>query len=143
KIEKLKNLYLSANQLRFWEITFKNYNIKDDKEFILKFEQLPITNNKVINKNFENMYHKNKYKSSIQSSGSTGNPTKIYRNKNFEPIQWAFWWRYRNNLGIKKNEWSAVFSSKMISTSTDDLFRINYVTRQIYFNSYLLNNKSS
>lgn len=77
------------------------------------------------------------------TSGTTGSGIVFPNSVAYENRQWATWWRYRNNLGIKFGTWCGWFSCAHmvvpINETKPPYWRINWPGRQVMFSSYHLN----
>ncbi len=103
---------------------------------------LPIINKKTIIENFDD-FISNKVTPGqrliSRTSGTTGTGFKFYTTLNAINEQWAVWWRYRINNGIKYGTNCAVFGGKTIVPAEQKkppFFRFNTPCNQIYFSVY-------
>lgn len=103
---------------------------------------LPILDKQTINDNFDKFVSTNYDKNNLimsHTSGTTGSGFKFYTTPEAISEQWAVWWKYRKNLGIDFDMWSANFGSKLIvpiSQKKPPYWRINFPGKQVYFSAF-------
>jgi phenylacetate-CoA ligase len=109
---------------------------------------LPILTKQVINENFNDFIStaipKNKMVLA-STGGTTGSGFAFYTTKEAISEQWAVWWRYRRNLGIKFNTWCGSFGGKTIvprDQQDPPFWRVNAPCKQIYFSGFHINQKN-
>lgn len=76
------------------------------------------------------------------TGGTTGKSLTYYTTLNEQSEQWAVWWRYRNNLGITRDEWCGEFASKLvvpISQKKSPYWRFDHAEHRLFFSPYHLN----
>ena len=76
-----------------------------------KLEDFPIINKAYVKEHYETFYNR-AYKGEtlvIHTSGTTGTSINIPQSQSFEHRQWATWWRYREELGIRFKTWYGWF----------------------------------
>lgn len=79
------------------------------------------------------------------TSGTTGSGFRFYTTREAISEQWAVWWRYRRNLGIKFNTWCALFGGKSvvpITQTSPPFWRYNRPCAQVYFSNYHINEEN-
>lgn len=70
------------------------------------------------------------------TSGTTGSPLAFRTTWNEEAEQWALWWRYRENLGIRRDMLCGQFGGKIVvgqGQKKPPFWRYNSPCHQIYF----------
>lgn len=103
---------------------------------------LPLLTKQTVNENFKHFISTaipQKEMVISHTSGTTGSGFKFYTTNETLSEQWAVWWRYRRNLGIKLGDWCALFGSKLIvpvTQSNPPYWRINKPCNQIYFSAF-------
>lgn len=79
----------------------------------------------------------------VHTSGTTGNSLDVLQSQSFEHRQWATWWRYREELGIKFGTWYGWFGcGEMIVPITQNkppYWRVELAGRRVMFGTYHLN----
>ena len=79
----------------------------------------------------------------VHTSGTTGSSLEVPQSLRFEHRQWATWWRYREELGIKFGTWYGWFGcGEMIvpiSQNKPPFWRVEYAGRRVMFGTYHLN----
>ncbi len=76
------------------------------------------------------------------TGGTTGKSLSYYTTLNEQSEQWAVWWRYRENLGIKRTDWCGEFGSKLTvpkDQKKPPYWRFDNVEHRIFFSPYHLN----
>ena len=83
-------------------------------------------------------------KLSSHTSGTTGTGLVFPTNRELQSAQWAIWWRYRQQHGIKFNQLCGYFGGREIVPVQDrtSVYRINFAARQIMFSGYHLSVES-
>lgn len=103
---------------------------------------LPILSKDTVNKNFKDFISTSIPKTKMvlgHTSGTTGSGFKFYTTNEAISEQWAVWWRFRQNLGIEFNTWTALFGSNLvvpIDQNKPPYWRINKPCKQIYFSAF-------
>ncbi len=105
----------------------------------------PIINKSYVKEHFNDFINM-KYKGpvlSVHTSGTTGTGLEVPQSIGFEHLQWATWWRYREELGIKFGTWYGWFGcGEMIVPITQKdppYWRVEYAGRRVMFGTYHLN----
>ena len=79
----------------------------------------------------------------VHTSGTTGNSLDVLQSQSFEYCQWATWWRYREELGIKFGTWYGWFGcGEMIvpiRQNKPPYWRVELAGRRVMFGTYHLN----
>lgn len=52
------------------------------------------------------------------TSGTTGTPLSLWTTEEAVQWQWAVWWRYRERLGLRLDDWHASFTGRLIASHT-------------------------
>ena len=76
-----------------------------------RLEDFPIIDKAYVKEHYNDFVNK-QYKGPtlvVHTSGTTGNSLDVLQSQNFEHRQWATWWRYREELGIKYGTWYGWF----------------------------------
>lgn len=109
-----------------------------------KLEDFPIINKAYVKEHYEDFYNR-AYKGPtlvIHTSGTTGTSINIPQSQSFEHRQWATWWRYREELGIKFGSWYGWFGcGEMIvpiSQTKPPFWRVELAGRRVMFGTYHL-----
>lgn len=109
-----------------------------------KLEDFPIINKAYLKEHYEEFYNP-EYKGPtlvIHTSGTTGTSVNIPQSQNFEHRQWAAWWRYREELGIKYGTWYGLFGCVgmvvPIRQKKPPYWRIDRAGHRIIFGTYHL-----
>lgn len=115
--EKLAEACRRASQTNFYS------RILDERGWDWKklldpecFSQLPILDKKTIRNNYNDLRPRPSANTDqiLTTSGTTGESLSFSICNQFEPIQWAVWWRYRNWHGITQGMTCALFASAPI-----------------------------
>ena len=113
-----------------------------DIDTIEDLKLLPISTKQIVNENFNAFISTNvpcKKMVASHTSGTTGSGFKFFTTNETLCEQWAVWWRYRINIGIKFDTWCALFGGRSVVPVTKirpPFFRINRPCKQIYFSTY-------
>ena len=79
----------------------------------------------------------------VHTSGTTGTSLDVLQSQVFEHRQWATWWRFREELGIKFDTWYGWFGcGEMIVPIQQDCppyWRVDFAGRRVMFGTYHLN----
>ncbi len=76
------------------------------------------------------------------TGGTTGKSIPYYKTLHEQSKQWAVWWRYRNNLGIRIGDWCGEFGSKPVvphRQKKPPYWRTDYTEHRRLFSPYHLN----
>lgn len=110
-----------------------------------KLEDFPIINKAYLKEHYEEFCNP-AYKGPtlvIHTSGTTGTSVNIPQSQNFEHRQWATWWRYREELGIKYGTWYGWFGCAdmvvPIRQRKPPYWRIDFAGHRVMFGTYHLN----
>ncbi|MCM1262186.1 MAG: hypothetical protein NC313_05650 [Butyrivibrio sp.] len=101
------------------------------KEILKEHEQEFISTAKLPSKTFIHL-----------TGGTTGKALNYYTTLNEQSQQWGVWWRYRENLGIKRSDWCGEFGSKLVvprAQKTSPYWRYDYSEHRMFFSPYHLN----
>lgn len=101
------------------------------KEVLKNHEQEFISSAKLPSKTFIHL-----------TGGTTGKSLKYHTTLNQQSEQWAVWWRYRENLGIRRSDWCGEFGSKLVvprQQQKPPYWRFDHAGRRIFFSPYHLN----
>lgn len=116
---------------------------KSGKKVVL--EDFPIINKQYVKDSYNDFINRD-YTGptiSVHTSGTTGNSLEIIQSRMFEHKQWAVWWRYREELGIKFGTWYGWFGcGEMIvpiKQSRPPFWRVERAGRRVMFGTYHLN----
>ncbi len=105
----------------------------------------PIINKVYVREHFEDFLNKNYTGKTIvvHTSGTTGTSLEVPQSLDFEHKQWATWWRYREELGIKFGTWYGWFGcGEMIvpiKQSRPPFWRVELAGKRVMFGTYHLN----
>lgn len=109
-----------------------------------KLEDFPIINKAYVKEHYEDFYNRS-YKGEtliIHTSGTTGTSINIPQSQLFENRQWATWWRYREELGIKWGTWYGLFGCVgmvvPIGQKKPPYWRVDRAGRRVIFGTYHL-----
>lgn len=111
-------------------------------------KKLPVLNKQIVKDNPKDFVSilADKRKIKIHAtSGTTGAPLLFYTTWEEEAEQWAVWWRYRRNLGIKFDMICGQFGGKAIvpqSQLNPPYWRDNKPCNQVYFSPNHINQKT-
>ena len=110
----------------------------------VSLNDFPIINKAYVKEHYEEFYNRN-YKGPtlvIHTSGTTGTSINIPQSQSFEHRQWATWWRFREELGIKWGTWYGLFGCLgmvvPIAQSKPPYWRVDCAGHRIIFGSYHL-----
>lgn len=81
----------------------------------------------------------------MHTSGTTGSGLIFPYSVDMENKQWAVWWRYRINLGLRLDTWCGWFGGRAIinpESKKGPFWRINKPGKQVMFSLYHMTNKS-
>ena len=125
----------------FDECGFNPYKFKHADELSV----LPIITKDVLKEHIQDFISTAKLKSKTfvhLTGGTTGKSLPYYTTFHEQSEQWAVWWRYRNNLGIKRTDWCGEFGSKLVvpvSRRNPPYWRFDYAGHRLFFSPYHLN----
>lgn len=109
-----------------------------------RLEDFPIINKAYVKEHYEEFYNRT-YKGPtlvIHTSGTTGTSINIPQSQLFENRQWATWWRYREELGIKWGTWYGLFGCVgmvvPIEQKKPPYWRVDRAGRRVIFGTYHL-----
>lgn len=125
----------------FDECGFDPYQFKHADELSV----LPILTKEILKDHIQDFVSTARLKSKTfihLTGGTTGKSLTYYTTLNEQAEQWAVWWRYRNNLGIKRSDWCGEFGSKLvvpIKQNKPPYWRIDHAERRLFFSPYHLN----
>lgn len=77
------------------------------------------------------------------TGGTTGKSLNYHTTMYEQAEKWAVWWRYRENLGIKRSDLCGEFGSKPIvprEQHRPPYWRFDYAEHRMFFSPYHLNN---
>ena len=147
-VNDLKKFLIEAEKTLFWKKIFKKYNFEVEKFNDLKdLENLPIINKKIVKENINdiiNLKYLNGSKKN-HTSGTTGSGLIFPETREMENRQWAVWWRYRINVGIKFDTWCGWFGGKSIlniNKRSAPYWINNYPMKMTMFSAHHLNFKT-
>lgn len=113
-----------------------------------KIEDFPIINKLYVKEHYDDFLNKG-FKgrtTMLHTGGTTGSGLVFPHSVDFENRQWATWWRYREDLGIKYGTWSAVFSSTHMivpmKQKKPPYWRVNRPMRQLICSPYHLSKET-
>lgn len=75
----------------------------------------------------------------VHTSGTTGAGLKFIIDRTAHQEQWAVWWRYRMDHGIKPGTWCAYFGGRNIVPAVQQcppFWRVNFAARQVLYSTY-------
>lgn len=147
QIKRLKNqLILAYENTVYYKKLFDSYGFNPyDLKELSEVEIFPIQSKDDIRKNVNSMINMNLSENkliSVHTSGTTGAGLIYKETKMCENERWATWWRYRNNLEISFETWSANFGSKPIvpiDQKKPPYHRTVPALKQIMFSMFHLN----
>lgn len=125
----------------FDECGFNPYGFKHAEELAV----LPIITKEILKDHIQEFISTAELKSKTfihLTGGTTGKSLTYYTTLNEQAEQWAVWWRYRNNLGIKRSDWCGEFGSKLIvpiSQNKPPYWRFDHAEHRLFFSPYHLN----
>ncbi len=76
------------------------------------------------------------------TSGTTGQPLKVYLTRKALARQWAVWWRHRARFGLKPGDKFLTFGARIaVPPEQNDppFWRYNYTINQVYLSTYHIN----
>lgn len=79
------------------------------------------------------------------TGGTTGSGLKFWTTHKEESEQWAVWWRYRNDLGITREDWCGLLNGKVIvpvNMNKPPFWRVNKPGKQVFFSAAHLNKET-
>lgn len=81
----------------------------------------------------------------IRTSGTTGVPTELLKDRRAAEHQWAVWWRYRRWHGIDLDTPCALFAGRRIMRDDQSapFWRTNHVGKELRFSSYHISQSSA
>lgn len=107
-----------------------------------QIEDFPIINKLFVKEHYDDFLNKD-FKgrtTMLHTGGTTGSGLVFPHSVDFENRQWATWWRFRENLGIKYGTWVAVFSSAHLVVPMKQrkppYWRVNRPMRQLICSPY-------
>jgi len=110
----------------------------------VSLEDFPIINKAYVKAHYDDFFNR-AYKGPtlvIHTSGTTGTSINIPQSQSFEHRQWATWWRYREELGIKWGTWYGLFGCVgmvvPIEQKRPPYWRVDCAGRRIIFGTYHL-----
>ncbi len=122
---------------------YKKYNKNDFKTFE-DLSKLPLLTKETVHNNIEQFKSASYSQSDCitsHTSGTTGAGLVFPVSKVAEKHQWAVWWRYRNNLGIKFKTKCGIFTGQPILNPTEKnppFWILNNANNEIIFSGYHL-----
>ena len=125
----------------FDECGFNPYTFRHADELRV----LPIITKDVLKENIQDFISNARLKSRTYihlTGGTTGKSLTYYTTYHEQAEQWAVWWRYRNNLGITRDDWAGEFGSKRIvpmGQRKPPYWRLDYAEKRLFFSPYHLN----
>lgn len=144
--KELSSFFEAIRDVPAYKEVYKRVN--KEGRAIPYLEDFPIIN-KLYVKDHYNDFLNQHYKERtvmLHTGGTTGSGLVFPHSVDFENKQWATWWRYRENLGIKYGTWSAVFSSAHLVVPMKQrkppYWRINKPMRQLICSPYHINKKT-
>lgn len=136
--EELHNFFSLVEHVPAYKEVFKTGKKVSLNDF-------PIINKQYVKDHYEEFLNRNYAGPTItvHTSGTTGNSLEVIQSCRFEHKQWAVWWRYREELGIKFGTWYGWFGcGEMIVPIKQDkppFWRVDLAGRRIMFGTYHLN----
>lgn len=110
-----------------------------------RLEDFPIIDKAYVKAHYDDFVNK-QYKGStlvVHTSGTSGNSLDVLQSQDFEWRQWATWWRYREELGIKFGTWYGWFGcGEMIvpiQQNKSPYWRTELAGHRVMFGTYHLN----
>lgn len=110
-----------------------------------RLEDFPIIDKAYVKAHYDDFVNK-AYKGStlvVHTSGTSGNSLDVLQSQDFEWRQWATWWRYREELGIKYGTWYGWFGcGEMIvpiQQNKPPYWRTELAGHRVMFGTYHLN----
>lgn len=110
-----------------------------------RLEDFPIIDKAYVKAHYDDFVNK-QYKGPtlvVHTSGTTGTSLNVPQSQNFEHRQWATWWRYREELGIKYGTWYGWFGCAdmvvPIRQKRPPYWRIDFAGKRVMFGTYHLN----
>lgn len=148
--EQIKNLLIHAYSTvpfykkEFDDYGFNPYTFRNAEEL----KKLPIITKSVLKEHEKEFISTAELPSKTYihlTGGTTGKALNYYTTLNEQSEQWAIWWRYRENIGIKRSDWCGEFGSKLIVPITQKkvpYWRYDNAERRLFFSPYHLNAKT-
>ncbi|GKW54150.1 capsular polysaccharide biosynthesis protein [Pseudoalteromonas sp. NCCP-2140] len=140
--KRLSEALNNAKQSAYWSRVFDDYNVHTESPCPRQeLAKLPIMSKSDARKNADDIKIYLPKAISINTSGTTGAGLVFCETLESEAERWAVWWRYRNAVGIDKQQWCALFGGRTIINTnyTGKRFhRINYFSKQVLFSCYHL-----
>lgn len=143
KISKLKGvLSFVYKTVPYYRSTFKRLQFNPDEvKDIEDIKSLPLLTKEIINKNPE-AFISEKYSirtmMRMSTSGTTGSGLIFWVTDEADKAQWATWWRYRRQHGIKFGEWMAEFGQAAIvppEQRKPPFHRVDYIRKELRFSN--------
>lgn len=128
----------------FDECGFNPYKFRHADELSV----LPIITKDILKNNINEFISSEKLASKTfihLTGGTTGKSLTYYTTLNEQSEQWAVWWRYRNNLGIRFSDWCGEFGSKLvvpIRQRKPPYWRFDKAEHRLFFSPYHLNSET-
>lgn len=145
--KKLRKLVIHAYETvpyykkEFDECGFNPYDFKHADEL----SKLPVITKETLKENPAQFISSAKLDSKTfihLTGGTTGKSLQYYTTFHEQEEQWAVWWRYRNNLGITRDDWCGEFGSKLVVPTNwrkPPFWRLDYAEKRLFFSPYHLN----
>jgi len=139
KLSKLKNILdFAFKTVPYYRSTFKKLQFcANEVKDIEDIKLLPLLTKEIINKNPE-AFISEKYSKrnmmKMSTSGTSGAGLTIWLTYEADQAQWATFWRYRRQHGIRFGEWMAEFGQAAIvppEQRKPPFYRIDYIRKEL------------
>lgn len=141
-----KQLIIAYENTKYYHDLFDSHSFNPyDFNSLEQLYIFPIQVKDTVRKNVQNIQNKKlnvKKLNKIHTSGTTGKGLIYFETIDCDNERWAIWWRFRKNLGIDFNMWSANFGSKTIvpiSHTEAPFYRDVNALNQTMFSMFHLN----
>jgi len=138
-IARLKKVLLFAcNTVPYYRNLFKELHFNpNDIRSVTDIKSLPLLTKEIVNKNPESFIserYSQKHMIRKSTSGTTGAGLVFWVTDEAEKAQWATWWRYRRQHGIRFGEWMVDFGQAAIvppEQTNPPFHRADYVRKEL------------
>ena len=119
QIQKLKEtITIAANKIPYYKDLFNQHSVKpEDFQSIEELKKIPILDKEILRQypeRFINSSYPVKSLFTVNTSGTTGKPVKIYCNSNIRQKNYAFFDRFLNQVGIDHKGKRATFGGRLV-----------------------------
>ena len=148
KFSKLKNILDFAYQtVPYYRNIFKTIQFNpSDMKNVEDIKSLPLLTKEIVKKSSEEFISENFFKRDMikrSTSGTTGAGLVFWVIDEADKAQWATWWRYRRQNGLRFGEWMAEFGQAAIvppEQKRPPFHRIDYVRKELRLSNNHMSN---